>query len=285
MQVKGVLRGPGRWEVSGHASFSILFWDVDIGFELAWGDAAAALLAAVAVGAELVAALADRGNWAAELPVGGDALITLAASDRVRRPVAAHPLGELSVTQKVVPLGVDITRVGTARPIRRHALRHRDGDGRRPRHGSAPLPRRALRPRALPGPGPGGEAVHAVVRALPGRDRDLLRRLLGGERPGAFDPEFETVYLGEQPPAPQPDTVPPLILVAQAQLGSASWSALRRDQRLAPAAVLNRVEVTEPVFVTVDAALGVVGAPASFTEAAQRAARRARWWPSRRSWR
>ena len=40
VQVKGVLRGPGRWEVTGHASFSILFWDVDIDFELAWGEAA-----------------------------------------------------------------------------------------------------------------------------------------------------------------------------------------------------------------------------------------------------
>jgi hypothetical protein len=37
--------------------------------------------------------------------------------------------------------------------------------------------------------------------------------------------------------------------------------------------VVNRIEVSEPVFVTVDSGLGVVGAPASFTEAAQRAAR------------
>ena len=36
---------------------------------------------------------------------------------------------------------------------------------------------------------------------------------------------------------------------------------------------LNRIEVAEPVFVTVDAGLGVVGAPGSFTEAAQRAER------------
>ena len=273
VQVKGVLRGPGRWEVTGRASFSILFWDVDIGFELAWGEVAAALLATVAVGAELVAALADRGNWAAELPVGGDALVTLAAATPSAGTVAAHPLGELSVTQKVVPLGVDITRVGTALP----------SDGTRFDIATVTVAGRDT------GPPRFRDEHFARGRYLDLDPEEKLSTpsferfragitLSSGEFSAAsdqvaFDPEFETVYLGEQPPAPQPDAVSPLILVLQAQLGSASWSALRRDDRLAPAAVLNRVEVSEPVFVTVDSALGVVGTPASFTEATQRAAR------------
>ena len=60
------------------------------------------------------------------------------------------------------------TRVGRARAVRRQPLRHHRRRGRR-RRGDAPLPRRALRPGRVPRPHRGGEALAAVVRAVPGR--------------------------------------------------------------------------------------------------------------------
>ncbi|MGB5760773.1 MAG: DUF6603 domain-containing protein, partial [Acidimicrobiales bacterium] len=57
VKVRGVLKGPGRWEVSGSATISILWWDVDIDFEVGWGDAAAPQLPSVAVGPAIQAAL------------------------------------------------------------------------------------------------------------------------------------------------------------------------------------------------------------------------------------
>ena len=198
VKVTGVLRGPGRWEVSGHASFSILWWDVSIGFELGWGDVAALPQAAVAVGAQLIEALTDPGNWAAELPLGGDALVTLRAP--AGDGVAAHPLGALAITQSVVPLGIEIARVGTARP----------SDGTRFDITTVTIAGRTI---AAP---PSRDEHFSRGRYL---DLDPEQRLstpsfehfragvaissedfTAGADQIAFDPEFETVYLGEQEP-------------------------------------------------------------------------------------
>ncbi len=263
VKVKGVLRGPGRWEVSGHASFSILFWDVSIGFELGWGDTPALAQTTVAVGAQLVAALSERGNWAAELPLGGAALVTLRKGAASDGRVAAHPLGELAVTQNVVPLGIDITRVGTARP----------SDGTR-----FDITKVAVGGRELAAP------VFRDEHFARGRFLDLdpeerlstpsFERFRAGVEIStsdyrvaadqvAFNPDFETVYLGEPPAPPERSGVGPLILVAQARNGAASRSQLRRDERLVPTDVDTRIAVDAPRFVVGGATFG------SFTEAQQ----------------
>lgn len=268
VKVKGVLRGPGRWEVSGRASFSILFWDVSIGFELGWGDSPALPAASVAVGEQLVAALADPANWAAQLPLGGAALVTLRRGAGSDGAVAAHPLGELVVTQNVVPLGVEITRVGTARP----------SDGNRfdiaafsvgGRTIAAPVLRDEhfarsryfdLEPEQRLST-PSFERMRAGVAVSTADYRVADDQV-------AFNPDFETVYLGEPapPPPPAPTTVGPLILVAQARSGAASQSQLRRDDRIVPTDLDTRIAVREPLFVTAGGATF-----RSFTEASQQA--------------
>jgi hypothetical protein len=269
VKVKGTLRGPGRWEVSGHASFSILFWDVSIGFELEWGDVVAALPSAVvAVGAQLVTALSDVANWAAELPVGGNALITLRTTANADA-VSAHPLAVLVITQKVVPLGIDITRVGESRP----------SDGTRFDITKVIIPGREFAP-------PDYRDEHfARGRYL---DLDPEERLstpsferfragvtvagsaftVGAEQV-AFEPEFETAYLGEQPPPPERGIIDAAILVAQAHFGAASSSMLRRDSRLLPEQD-TRITVNEAtVFAAVGENLSGPTGFATFTEASQ----------------
>lgn len=269
VKVKGTLRGPGRWEVSGHASFSILFWDVSIGFELEWGDVVAALPSAVVgVGAQLVAALSDVANWAAELPGGGDALVTLRVMANADI-VAAHPLGLLAVTQKVVPLGIDITRVGQARP----------SDGTHFDITKVTIPGREFAP-------PDYRDEHfARGRYLDLDPEDQLSTpsfekfragvTVAGEAftaasdQVAFEPEFETAYLGENPPPPDRGVVDALILVAQARFGAASFSLLRRDARLVPDQDTRITVGPATVFATVGGDLsGLIGF-ATFTEASQ----------------
>ena len=114
VRVRGVLIGPGRWEVSGHASISVLFFDVDIDFEVAWGDAPAPELPSVAVAPMLVEALSSPDAWTAQLPTG-DPLVTLRTVE-AGTDVLAHPMGVLTGIQRVVPLGIDVDRVGKARP-------------------------------------------------------------------------------------------------------------------------------------------------------------------------
>ena len=67
---------------------------------------------------ELVAALKDLRNWSAALPDAGSMLITMrqVPADEASGKVFAHPLGELSVRQKVLPFGLRLERFGAAVP-------------------------------------------------------------------------------------------------------------------------------------------------------------------------
>jgi hypothetical protein len=108
----GELEGPGRWHITGKATFSILFWDFTVHVDESWGDAPALPRGSTNVGALLQAELSRKENWAAGLPAGGEHLVTLAALD-TNGTVVAHPLGRIMFVQKVVPFGLDITRFGT----------------------------------------------------------------------------------------------------------------------------------------------------------------------------
>jgi hypothetical protein len=62
----------------------------------------------------LRAAFSDAHAWSAQLPAGGESLVTLRA---IHGPdVLAHPLGSLQVRQRVVPLGRTLERFGANVP-------------------------------------------------------------------------------------------------------------------------------------------------------------------------
>jgi hypothetical protein len=110
--LKMTLSGPEPWRARGRASFSILFFDVSVDFDLTIGDARPpALPQTVDVAPLLLAALGDARSWSAQLPAGGDALVTL----RTLTPtsdILAHPHGTLQVRQRLVPLDRVLDRFG-----------------------------------------------------------------------------------------------------------------------------------------------------------------------------
>lgn len=108
------LSGPGRWRAHGKATIEVLFWDIEVKFDESWGDAPDEELPTANVQQKIVDELSNRANWSAQLPAGGDMLVTLRKIQAER--VLAHPLGDLTVRQKVVPLGLQIDRVGNSRP-------------------------------------------------------------------------------------------------------------------------------------------------------------------------
>ncbi len=108
------LEGPGEWHAVGSFSFSVLFWDCEIGFDEKWGSAPAIDPGSVSAATELLAELNDPVRLLPEAPVGGSALVTLATVTGETLPLA-HPLGRLTVRQSAVPLGVQIDRMGTKR--------------------------------------------------------------------------------------------------------------------------------------------------------------------------
>ncbi|HZC98816.1 MAG TPA: DUF6603 domain-containing protein [Actinomycetes bacterium] len=110
------LSGPEPWRARGRASFSILFFDVSVSFDVTIGrEPPPALPETVQVAPLLLAALGDVRSWSAQLPVGGEALVTLRALAPARQ-VLAHPLGILRVRQRVVPLERTLDRFGSDVP-------------------------------------------------------------------------------------------------------------------------------------------------------------------------
>ena len=103
----------------------------------AWGERPAPALPSVAVGA------ADRRGAVGPGDLARRAARRRRRSSRLRTvdagdDVLAHPLGSLVGVQKVVPLGIDIDRVGRSVPDRRQPLRHHRRHDRRRRRSDAP---------------------------------------------------------------------------------------------------------------------------------------------------
>jgi len=105
------VEGPGRWHAFGKATFSILFWDIDIDFDEAWGTAPQLPPVTTKVSQELASAMRDKGNWSAQLPAREESIVTLSPASP-STGILAHPLGRLVVTQKVAPLGLTLQRFG-----------------------------------------------------------------------------------------------------------------------------------------------------------------------------
>jgi hypothetical protein len=116
VRVRGVITGPGRWCVSGHATIEVLFFDVDIDFEVAWGDSPAVPPPNIRVGDKIAEQLSDPGKWSATLPSGRSPMVTLGAASAPANTLLAHPASELTGAQKICPLGITLSRVGRSRP-------------------------------------------------------------------------------------------------------------------------------------------------------------------------
>jgi hypothetical protein len=108
------LEGPGRWRASGKVTFSIWIWDISKSFDEAWGDDPPIAPRRTNVAQLMEKALLDKGNWRVQQPIGGEPFVTLEISDAAGK-VLAHPLGQLHVSQKVAPLGLELERFGSTR--------------------------------------------------------------------------------------------------------------------------------------------------------------------------
>jgi len=106
--------GPTPWIAHGTASFKILFLKVSFSFEVTMGEAAPATLPTVSVLPQLLDALDAETAWNAELSAGAADLIALIPPKEGELVLDAA--GRLTVRQRLMPLGRDISLFGTARP-------------------------------------------------------------------------------------------------------------------------------------------------------------------------
>ncbi|MBF6047247.1 hypothetical protein GO001_18720 [Streptomyces sp. NRRL B-1677] len=109
--VRMSLKGPGEWQAKGSFSFSILWWDIDIGFDEKWGTDPAVENTTTSAAAIVRQELGTPSRLMPGPPIGGNGLVTLAQPPAGATP--AHPLGQVTLAQKAVPLDVRIDRIGT----------------------------------------------------------------------------------------------------------------------------------------------------------------------------
>jgi Family of unknown function (DUF6603) len=109
------LTGPSPWHVWGTASFTILFVKQSVTFNATYGsDPLPVLPDPVDVKSLLIAALNDTRNWSSELPANARPLVTFRPAAGATGVLRVHPLAELAVRERVVPLDMAINRFGNA---------------------------------------------------------------------------------------------------------------------------------------------------------------------------
>lgn len=101
----------GRRIIEGSAKIKILFFSKTIQFHDETGEELPQSTESIMIEDLLADAIRDRRNWNAELPGRSEMLVTLRDSGSDAE-VLAHPLGQISLTQQVVPLGIRIDRLG-----------------------------------------------------------------------------------------------------------------------------------------------------------------------------
>jgi uncharacterized protein DUF6603 len=105
-----LVEGWDRWRVKGYVSLSLLFVSFSLPIDYHDGDPVPSALT-TADPLELVRdALSRSDAWSAPPPT---ASAVVALRQRSGKVIAAHPLGVVSCSQRVVPLGLQVTHVGS----------------------------------------------------------------------------------------------------------------------------------------------------------------------------
>jgi hypothetical protein len=116
LNVDGTLSGPRPWHLHGDASISLFFFSVSASVDLTWGDSTPVTLPQKSVLADLVPALQNPQNWSAALPGGTTQAVSFVSAKPDDTTLLVHPMGTLTVREKVVPLDLAITQYGNATP-------------------------------------------------------------------------------------------------------------------------------------------------------------------------
>ncbi len=112
VSLRFTLEGPGAWHAFGTGSISVLWWDVDLDFDVRWGTPPPITRAPPEILEALAAAVARPDSWALAPPSNVRSPIRLApwADREVVAGDLALPESGLRLSQEIVPLDVEINR-------------------------------------------------------------------------------------------------------------------------------------------------------------------------------
>lgn len=104
------LNGPGPWHAVGKGEFTVLGMKQSANFDETWGDEPDTSVPEIEVTPKLLDALNKDENWQGSLPEGRKTYVKLAVSGT--GTLIMDPLGEFTITQKVLPFTINIERFG-----------------------------------------------------------------------------------------------------------------------------------------------------------------------------
>ena len=116
IELDAELSGVSPWHLNGTASLHFLFFSVGVNVSATWGPETGVSEPAVAVLPQLNTALTTPGSWSAQLPPGTEQAVTLRGLPPADTDIIVHPMGQLTVRQKVVPLDIPVTKIGNSAP-------------------------------------------------------------------------------------------------------------------------------------------------------------------------
>lgn len=112
VSVRMSLEGPTPYRAKGTGTISILFFDFDVDFDETWGESRNTALPPIEIMPMVREEFNKLANWKASLPAGSNILVSLRKIDEATELVL-HPFGTLLVSQRYVPLGLTIDKVGS----------------------------------------------------------------------------------------------------------------------------------------------------------------------------
>jgi hypothetical protein len=133
IHLAGQLSGTKPWNARGEASISILFFEISVSFDESWGDRADTVEPGREdILARLTAEINDNRNWKAEIPAGNTLHVSLRKVVLPPNQLVIHPVGVLTFSERLVPLGLDIDKFGSRLPLnaRRFEIKATDADVR-----------------------------------------------------------------------------------------------------------------------------------------------------------
>ena len=116
VDIVGSISGTKPWRAQGKAKFEIWIFDYTVSFDISSGEPEALPeLPPTDLRPLVMEALRDSRNWQAALPVDVKGLVLL-KEQPAGDAILLHPLGTVSIAQRIAPLDVTITRFGESRP-------------------------------------------------------------------------------------------------------------------------------------------------------------------------
>jgi len=115
IHLRGSLEGPTPWHISGSASIGFLFFSISVDVDQTFGERRAETLPPLPVLPALKKEFEKLDTWRATLPATGRLLVSLRDLGDPSLLIL-HPVGRLQISQRFVPLGLPIDKVGNQKP-------------------------------------------------------------------------------------------------------------------------------------------------------------------------